>query len=60
MYTKMQNRPMDEETKLRFDFFSADTIRKRIIIKRQALERGYAHLVDFFLKNLVPSSTIKD
>lgn len=44
------------EEQLRLDFYTADTIRKRIVIKRHAYELGYAKLTDEFLKSLVPFS----
>ena len=43
-----------EEATLYRKFLDADTIRKRILIKREATERGMGALADLMLRNLVP------
>jgi hypothetical protein len=52
----MPKKEKDERFKLTTDFYAADSIRKRIIVKRHAMERGYVDLADFFLQKLVPDN----
>ena len=52
--TEVTNEELQERAKLYTDFSLATSIRQRVLIQRDARQKGFTDLADNMLKGLVP------